>query len=84
MRLVKSKVFMMPLSASAHEVLTWNIPSVVRFFLHRGPGFFDCVLRRQNGILSCLLCYQPAWSDVSSISCLFVMMEGLGVFEISK
>ena len=27
MRLVKSKVFMMPLSASIHEVLTWNIPS---------------------------------------------------------
>ena len=27
------------------------------FLLHRGPGFFDCVLRGQNGILSCLLCY---------------------------
>ena len=57
MRLVKSKVFMMPLSAFAHDVLTWNIPSVVCFFLHRGPGFFDCVLRGPNGILSCLLCY---------------------------
>ena len=22
--------------ATAHEVLTWNIPSVVRFFLHKG------------------------------------------------
>ena len=27
---------------------------------------------------------QPAWPDVSSISCLFVMMERLGGFEISK
>ena len=32
-----------PQVISVHEVLTWNIPSVVRFFLHRGPDFFDCV-----------------------------------------
>ena len=36
-RLVKSKVFIMPLSAYAHKVLTWNISSIVRFFLRRGP-----------------------------------------------
>ena len=80
MRPVKSKVFMMPLSASAHEVLTWNIPSVVRVFLHRGPGIFDCVLRRQNGILSCLLCYNLCFEHLMS----FCDDGAVRVFEISK
>ena len=40
-----------------HEILTWNIPSVVRFFLRGMVRFFDYVLTGQNGILPCLLRY---------------------------
>ena len=57
MRLVKSKVFMMPPFCFCPRSLDMEDSFRCPFLLHRGPGFFDCVLRGQNGILSCLLCY---------------------------
>ena len=53
-------------------------------FAQRGPGLFDCVIRGQNGILSCLLRYNLLGLIFKDILCLFVMMERLGGLKISN